>query len=282
MDEVIELRIPEKEASRFLTPDQGTRSGYGGWIRHLTLRVDDPLLARIKEIDARIRPSKKRVFASWNIKRRYSPAELEAAALLQLHITAVFEPAAEECGTEYDDTDACPVCGAGRIQRSPLRLPASRLPRHAGIAVTIAGDEWLISDRLVGLLREHGMTGWRAQPIAWTGPTPASGRGWHQLLVTSRSVVATPPTRFGTDPFHPDPDRYRCPFGHVSGINMLSELFLDHNSWDGSDVVRTADLVGIRRGLLVPAPRLLVSQRLGRRLRDQKMKGFEVEVAHLI
>jgi hypothetical protein len=41
-------------------------------------------------------------------------------------------------------------------------------------------------------------------------------------------------------------------------------------------------MVGIRMGLLVPAPLLLVSPRLWHLLRTEKIKGYRVEVAHLV
>ncbi len=70
--------------------------------------------------------------------------------------------------------------------------------------------------------------------------------------------------------------------GHVSGLNLLSEVWVPRAAWDGSDIVCTKDLVGVRRGVPVPAPLLLISPRLWRLLEVEQIKGYEVEVAHLV
>ena len=102
-------------------------------------------------------------------------------------------------------------------------------------------------------------------------------------MVTSAPVPTVAPTRFGVHPFDEDPEGlYRCPSGHVSGLNLLSELWVSRAAWDGSDVARTENMVGTRRGLLVPTPLLLTSPRLWRLLRAEKVKGYKVEVAHLV
>jgi len=106
---------------------------------------------------------------------------------------------------------------------------------------------------------------------------------WYQLIVTSAPVPTVVPTRFGIDPFDEDPEGlYRCPLGHVSGLNVLSELWVSRAAWDGSDVAQTANLVGTRRGLLMPPPMLLISPRLWRLLRTEDIKGYTVEVAYVV
>lgn len=104
---------------------------------------------------------------------------------------------------------------------------------------------------------------------------------WHQLVVTSPPVCMVEPTRFGITPHEEDAvGEYRCPLGHVSGLNILSEAWIQRDGWDGNDIVRTQQLVGARRGVLVPTPLLLISLRLWRLLEKEKIKGYEVEVAH--
>jgi hypothetical protein len=105
---------------------------------------------------------------------------------------------------------------------------------------------------------------------------------WYQLIISSPPVRIVPPTRFGVSPFDDDPERkHVCPLGHVGGLNLLSELHVARSSWDGSDMAVTSSLVGARRGLLVPAPLVLISPRLWRLLKTEKMKGWKIEVAHL-
>ena len=75
---------------------------------------------------------------------------------------------------------------------------------------------------------------------------------------------------------------WRCPRGHVSGDNLLSEVYVERAKWDGSDICATEDMVGWRQGVLVPSPIILISQRFYRLLQEGNFKGFRVEVAHLV
>ena len=100
----------------------------------------------------------------------------------------------------------------------------------------------------------------------------------------SRPLGVAPQTRFGVAPFDEDEKgEYRCPKGHVLGLNLLSEVWVKREDWDGADVCATKQWVGYRSrngGAFRPHPLLLVSQRLRRLLGELKAKGFELEVAH--
>ena len=108
----------------------------------------------------------------------------------------------------------------------------------------------------------------------WTPPV------WHQLVVTSPPVGVAPQTRFGVSPV--ENGSYRCPFGHVVGLNVLSEVFVRRSEYDGSDLAATRELVGARRGELVAAPLLLVSPRFRGLLDEHRIRGARVEIAHLV
>ena len=106
---------------------------------------------------------------------------------------------------------------------------------------------------------------------------------WYQCVVTSQPIPTISPTRFGIHPFDEDVEgRYRCPLGHVSGQSLLSEVFVLSSDYDGSDINITDDMVGIRRGLLVPSPLLLISPKLWQVLKANDIKGYRIDVAHLI
>jgi hypothetical protein len=112
---------------------------------------------------------------------------------------------------------------------------------------------------------------------------------WHQLVITSHPVPTLPPTRFGVDPFDDDPEgNYRCRYGHVAGLNLLSEVTVSREGWDGSDVCRTRELIGWPRRpgeraypARVPAPVVLISPRFRELLVENNVKGFRTEVAYL-
>jgi hypothetical protein len=105
---------------------------------------------------------------------------------------------------------------------------------------------------------------------------------WYQLVITSRPIPTIPPTKFGIKPFNEDPEgQYHCPLGHTSGLNLLSELWLSKDAWDGSDICMTKDMVGTRRGVLVPTPMILISPKLWHLLVNENIKGYKIEIAHL-
>jgi hypothetical protein len=343
MKEYVEFRIPEKFAKRFLSPDQGLRLGDS--VRKLTVAIEDPLYEQVRMIEEQQQKRGEFFFLGWQIKRRYSAEELAVAQLFELTIIAVFEPAGEECGTIYDDSTACKICGAGRNQISTLILDLRKAPKKKDFARTIA-DEWIISQRLAEILVDNKITGFELRQVQHKAryqddpydlkvvPTgrkilnlaEAAGisqsswefyvwlnrpeldemiqhaveehaflleRGdikkrlrlpvWYQLVITSQPLPTKSPTRFGIHPFDQDIEgRFRCPLGHVNGQSLLSEVSVSSLYWDGSDINITDDMVGIRRGFLVPKPLLLISNRLWQVLEENDVKGYRVDVAHLV
>lgn len=291
MRALLELRIPEDTARQVLAPEEGTQLGNPPFVRKVTLPLDDP---RAIELDT--------LAMGWTITRQYTSEELDAADLLHLIITSTFEPAGEECGTTYDESLAChyregqsfPVeipggytvdlveqrCGAGRKQTSPLRLDLRRAPRGKDIARTIA-DEWVISDRFAKLLWDVQATGYDARPAFQRSQTRPS-ENWHQLVVIAEPVDVVAPTIAGIRPSDLDAQgAYRCPLGHLIGLNLLSELTLSRLGRPNPDFAVTRQYVGVRRGLLVPAPLLVVSQRVRQVIERSRIKGCRLEVAHL-
>jgi hypothetical protein len=285
MRETIEFRIEEKDAQRYLRPEDGEVIGPGGDVRKLVVDSSDSRVETIRKLEHQFRQRGTFFFSSWNIHRQYTPKELENAELLHLRLRTAFEPPGECCGTEYDDAAACPNCGAGARQLNELRLEPSSLPRGKDLARTIAWNELLVSARLAEAMRAHALSGARFLPVVRkSGRGPLDG--WFQLEVTSRPLGVGPATRFGQDPFDLDEKgEYRCPQGHTAGLNILSELSVLRGEWDGADLCATRQLLGYRSrngGVLRPYPMLLISQRLRRVLVELKAKGFDLEVAHLV
>jgi hypothetical protein len=276
MRETIEFRIPEDRAAMFLEPGLGT--SLGGTVRKVVLPMEDPRVKLIGDLNREFNRRSKAFFYGWHIFRRYTRRELEAAQLLQLLIRPAFEPPGEMCGTEYDESAACPHCGAKATQRGDLHLDMRRIPKKKDLALTIAGEA-VVSSRLAKALREHGFTEAEYRPMRHK--TGEVSKGWRQLVVTSTPVGMVPPTRVGGGPFDLDEQgHFRCPLGHVVGLNRLSELWVTRAEHDGSDWVRTRQLIGTRRGVLRPQEQLLISPRLWRLLLKLEVKRFEVEVAH--
>jgi hypothetical protein len=281
MRETLELRVSEKEAWRCFRPDEGIPLGDD--VRKVMLPLPDERLPRIHEINEELRRSKSRsLFWGWHIHRRYSEKELQAAKLLKLWPKAMFEPAGEECGTEYDESVACPRCGTGARQVSDLVLDLRRAPKGTDLAQTIA-EELIISTRLAEELKAHGIRGAEFRPVRQKGKKGAVSSDWLQLAVSASPVEVVPPTSAGVNPFKKDEEgEYRCSRGDLAGLNLLSELFVARSSYDGSDLTCTRQSFGVRRGLLRPTPYLLISPKLRELLVASRVRRLDIEVAHLV
>jgi hypothetical protein len=104
---------------------------------------------------------------------------------------------------------------------------------------------------------------------------------WYQPIIKSKPVKIAQATKTGINPFDGDIfGKYRCPFGHIVGFTLLSELYVERNSWDGCDIAYTNQSVGYKGGLIRPRPLIVISPRLREILIKEKVNGFDVEVAH--
>jgi len=210
--------------------------------------------------------------------RKYTRAQLRRAEILRLKIDAHFEPSGEECGTIYETV--CNQCNLGR-QISDLVLDVRRVPSHKDISETIAWVEWIVSPKFARVFAENELTGAEFKPIfEFKNPTKHSPV-WRQLCVTGHAGKLSNATRLGKDPFSPTHISWQCPLGHSVVTQFLSEIYLQRDGWDDSDISVTTDLFGQGRNLLRPTPLILISQRTYRALETAGLKGFSVEIAHL-
>lgn len=279
MKEIIEARFPHNWLTRVLQEDQPLTSDSD--TRRIILELGDP---RIELIQSALRESSRRMEAvgySAIVKRKYSAKEILAAQVVVLVPTKVFEPAGEECGTIYSEKDSCNLCGFGRRRASALALDTRRLLKDNGLAQSIAG-ETIVSTSVARLFLEENLTGCSFGEVYRCGEKTELDMSWKSLDIDGDRVAVSSSTRFGIDPLSPDlSDRFRCPLGHVAGLNRLSELRLSAASWTGADFSLTSTATGRRSGLLAPMQTILVSPRVARLLLGAKFKGFSLEVAHL-
>lgn len=275
MKEAIEFRIPEPLAEKHLPWDIGERIRA---VRRVTVDIDDPLLARIGEIDRELRSVGRAFFTAWIPKREYSQRELGAAKAFKFTATKLFEPAGEECGTVYDDDMACPICGSGAPQITPLHLNGARIPADVDIAETIAG-ELVVSLRVAELFQEHLISGVRFGPIQYLKNSGSARSAYFQLIAEGPAVDLDGATRAGADPFDGQ-NEGRCPLGDLVGLNLLSEISFSASTHSERDVVETKQLLGARRGLLRPRPVLVFSAKAWRHIVNARLRGFRFEVAH--
>jgi len=280
MREVCEFRVVEEFASRLFANSEGKK--LGDTVRKVELGTDDPRYEKIGELQRQIRTNLGRsFFHGWNIRHLYSKAEFAVSKCFRLQVTSAFEPAGEECGTKYDESTACPRCGAGARQTTPLYLPEKRIPKSKDVSRTIAG-EIVVSRRVAELFARHGITGAELSPVRSNRSSSAESKDWFQLTVPNPQAEIIAPTRVGIDPFDDDEKgECRCPFGDLIGLNLLSEVSIKSSSRGDADIVCSRQFIGTRRGLLRPERVILVSPKVRRLIEAEKLKGVELEVAHL-
>jgi hypothetical protein len=276
MREILELRMSTEEAERHLPSGVGKDLGYG--VRRLLLDVEDPLVEKLRALEAEYRAQGTTLFSMCEVSRHYTPRELRAAEFLLVEFWPFFRPTGEECGTLYDESTACSFCGAGGRQVNALHLELRRIPKSRDLALTMGG-EYVISSQLAEVLRQHRITGYELRPIVSKGGRPGSDH--HQLVIPSAIAEIVPPTRAGRTYLAPEPDPNRCPEGHILGHRLLSPLHLSRNSLGELDWVFTRQRFGSRQGLFRPYPLMIVTQRLYRLLAEQKVRCLHAEVVHL-
>lgn len=116
----------------------------------------------------------------------YSESELRAAPFLELIIrTAEKGRGGPVYGTRYDLSHACPQCGTGAVQTSPLVLDPAEIPKAGEIFQTL-DHEVLVSPALAQALKDAKVSGLVLGEVGSKTGTPLP---WVQF----RSEVELPP-----------------------------------------------------------------------------------------
>jgi hypothetical protein len=217
-------------------------------------------------------------YALGRVNRRYTKHDLVSAELLWATIVPHFEPCGEECGTAYETL--CTHCNLGR-QVSDLLLDLRRAPQHKDVCETISWTEWIVTSQFKQAVEENRLSGVQFRPVFDLRSPLASSRTWNQIQVTGRAGRLAPTTVLGGDPFDRGQVSWRCPSGHSTVTQFLTEIRICESDWDGSDISVTSDLFGQGRNLLRPTPLLLISQRAYRSFERAGIRGLSYEVAHI-
>lgn len=237
----------------------------------------------------------RKMYYDWDIIHKYTDKEWADAYLFRLTIKKTIEPCGEECGTAYND-DACPICGAGRTQKGPLILSKEPSLGKMDICKTIAG-EVIVSKRFQELMVKYNVQGMSFLPILIKGKFSQ-----HVMQLKAESCVnVSPKTRFGIDCFDRDnipysneqkvdicgheitmaKEIYVCPNKDLLGLNLLSELYINMgtNHIHPFDFAKTAQYVGVKRGLLRPEPLYVCSREFLDIIKQEKITGVDFEIA---
>lgn len=230
----------------------------------------------IKDIAEKIKAkNSESFFYGWGINRKYSKSELANALLFTLNMSNVFEPTGEECGTLYDETAACEICGANRKQVSPLILKKGTIPKK-DIAKTIGG-EVVVSEKFVNAVKQRNLKGLQLSPI--------NVEKYYQLTADTE-IELTPNTIVGINPFDlstsSEGEIYKCPKGDTIGLNLLSEPYVLNSQIIGEyDFFASKQKIGVKRGLLRPEPIYFCSPAFRKMVEEEKLSGFEFEITNI-
>lgn len=277
MKETIEFKICNEYVHLLLKVDEGKRNA-SNTVIHIT--KEDPKFERIRVLNKDIRDRENDFFFLYsNIKREYSKNEFETASLFQMKIKTMFEPAGEECGTLYNETTACEICGTNRKQIGSLKLKKGTIPKK-DIVRTIAG-EIVVSEKFKKAFEQRNLKGLELLPVEF-----AKGASDYSQLVATSEIELSQSTVAGINIFDlstcSEGEIYKCPKGHTIGLNLLSEAYiLNSPSIKESDFLVSKQKIGVKRGLLRPEPIYFCSQAFRKMVEDEKLSGFEFEIANI-
>ena len=289
MKEILELRINYEYAHLLFKADEGKNIGTS--VKVIELSIEDPRYRQVPIIAKEVKKKyDKNFFFGWQIKRKYSKKELDAASLLHMKIKVIFEPTGEECGTIYDESVACEICGANRKQVSSLILIKEAIPQK-DIAKTIGG-EIIVSEKFVNAVKRRNLKGLIFSRI--------NLEKYYQLTA-NMEIELSPSTVVGINPFdlssinespgvielegysiNFEKEIYTCPKGDTIGLNLLSEPHvLINSSIDTCDFLASRQKIGVKRGLLRPESIHFCSQAFKQMVGEENLTGFDFEITRL-
>ena len=300
MKEYLELRVDRKNAQLIFSNNEGII--LSDLVRKIIIETNDIRMKEIGELNNKLREQHDFLYASWSIHREYSDDEIKNAQYFQIE-PKLFTLAGEECGTKYDESTACPVCGAGAKMITPLKIHKSRIPK-TDISMTLGqGEEILVSERFRQIMEENDIKGIRYAPV-FSGKKQIE---YFQLLPEHYFDIS-PETKFGVNPhdfseketkgYYSErynaegkleqvwwpPPVYKCPKGDNLGLNILSEAYIKNDPLlKGLDYFASRQTVGHKgEGLIRPRHLIFCSNRMMRIIKENNLKGFKFEVAHIV
>lgn len=293
MRENVEFRIFQDHYDLLSKPNGAIYNGAAYVIKVFT---DDPLYQEIGRLDKFVREKYNRPFYGYSeIRRQYTQAELESALLFRVLIKPAFEPVGESCGTVYDESVACEICGANRKQIGPLKLKSGSIPKK-DIARTIAG-EVVVSEKFVNLYKKYGLKGASFNHVLFQKATS----NYYQLTtfvevnLSEKIVVGRNPFNLSTEPSEAGeftiPGGYviktervvfKCPKGHLVGPRLLSEAFIINTHLiEEFDFMASKEKIGGKQGVLYPETIYMCSPLFRKIIIREKLTGFDFEVANI-
>jgi hypothetical protein len=295
MKETIEIRINYEYSNLLFNSNEGKDLGQiSKSVKVIKLSNKDFRYDKIPVVSREVKKKYgKDFFYGWKIKRSYSKKELELAKILQLKVKTTFESSGEECGTQFDYSESCEICGVNRKQIGYLKLSKAHIPKK-DISRTISG-ELVVSEKFAAVVQKNKIQGVILKPVILN----EMKSNYYQLIsdvkldLSKKTLTGINPWDFSENSdelnfsiaghdIKIDKEIYKCTKGHLLGLNILSEAFIkDNQSINENDFFESNQKIGVKRGLLYPASILFCSQKLRRIILEEGLTGFDFEVAHI-
>jgi hypothetical protein len=294
MEEIHEFRIFKEDYPLLQQPNNAK---FNGFVYVVKIPRNDPVFQQIGLLHIEMmKKYNTPFFGFWAVSRIYTRKELADAKLFRFKIKTAFEPTGEECGTEYDETVACEICGANRKQIGPLKLKKGSIPKK-DIARTIAG-EVVVSEKFAVVFKQHALKGALLMPVVFAKGVSS----YYQLMASSPELELTEHTIAGGNPFDLPKEMteamefvvsgghkvriekmvLKCPKGHTIGPRLISEAYVfDLPAINEYDFFASRQKTGVKQGLLRPEPMYLCSQSFRKMVLEEKLTGFDFEIAHI-
>lgn len=198
----------------------------------------------------------------------------------------------ESYGTKYKVTKKCKQYEIFE-QVSPLFCNTSKLSRKKDLQ-KIFSSEIIISRRLKELLEEKYLNGFEIKPIF--RPTKISNRGdidevlsdrfrqsqdYFQLVITSNAGhISSPPTKFG--PNYLDLNRKHDIISRLTECDLIENIYWDSSICLNKEYWPKVDFAVTKEKIMseYPYPLIIISQKAYQILKENEIKGFEVEPAY--
>ena len=215
----------------------------------------------------------------------YTPSELEAGPLLRMMVDRAPKGlGGPTYGTEYDLANACPVCGTGAVQTSPLYLRGGDPPKTADIFKTLDNDV-LVSPKVAEAFLREQVTG--AELRQAIGHKDREPLPWFQLVCTHELPRMSGLSKLSRD----DPCRLCSRDGYYDLGREPSRIVYDASqvnldelpdfscTWErvGKSVLREP----FKKSHLA-SPLLVVKPRVYKIFRQLKVRGAVFEPVHVV
>lgn len=298
MIEIFEFRLNLDYAELLFKKQEG--KDIGGLVKVIQIIRDDPRFDKIGEIDLEIKKKYDSCFFfSCSLIHKYSKSELANAEVFQYKAKRFFEPAGEGCGSIYDETVACSICGSNAKQIGPLKLKLSSIPK-VDIACTIAGG-YVFSEKFVRAFQKYKCNGGVFTPVL--SESGKLSKYYYQLEIETKPLNILNQTLAGATPFDfseyseasevyieganyymkNEKEVYKCPKRHLLGLNLLSLPYIAEDPIIKMyDLFVTRQNFGVRLGVLRPEPLYMCSSKLRDMVLKEKLKGFSFDIVNII